>query len=82
MGYVPPILLVLPPLHVKLSLDIINMIINAAYPTNWNNIANHCCNQMYTNKTRENQSRIPHHYVIGDSVHIRKSSLEQNLHLL
>ena len=59
-----------------------NMIINAVYLANWNNLATRRRNQIRSNNVSENKSRIPHDYIIGDSVYIRKSNIEQKLNPL
>jgi transposase InsO family protein len=59
-----------------------DMIINAVYLANWNDYATRRRNQIHHNNTSENKSHIPHDYIIGESVYIRKSNIEQKLNPL
>jgi hypothetical protein len=59
-----------------------DMIINAVYLANWKDLQARRRTQVRNNNRRENKSRIPHQYVIGDSVYIRKSTIEQKLNPL
>jgi hypothetical protein len=59
-----------------------DMIINAVYLANRKDFQTRCRPQIRKNNAHENKCRIPHNYVIGDSVYIRKSNIEQNLNPL
>jgi hypothetical protein len=59
-----------------------DMIINAIYLANWKDLQARRQTQVRTNKPRENKSQLPHQYVVGDSVYIPKSNIEQKLNPL
>jgi hypothetical protein len=60
----------------------IDMILNAVYLANWNDLKTRRLAQVHRNNTHESKSRIPHDNNIGDSVYIRKSNVEQKLNPL
>jgi transposase InsO family protein len=59
-----------------------DIIINAVYLANWKDLQTRRKIQIRHNNIRENKSRIPIAYKIGDSVYIRKSNNEQKLNPL
>ena len=56
-----------------------DMIINATYLANWKFQQLQRHKQMTLNNKKENRSRTPHSYHIGDLVYIRRSGIEQKL---
>ena len=59
-----------------------DMIINAVYLANWKDLQTRRSIHIRHNNTRENKSRVPHDYAIGDFVYIRKSNIKQKLNPL
>ena len=56
-----------------------DMIINATYLANWKFQQLQRQKQMTLNNKKENRSRTPHSYQIGDLAYIRRSGIEQKL---
>ena len=56
-----------------------DMLLNIAFKANWESICNKRQLSINTSNTKENKSRIPHTYSIGDSITITRPGLQPKL---
>jgi hypothetical protein len=55
------------------------MVINAIYFANWKALSERLTVQIRKNSINENKNRVAHEYLVGESVYLRKSDIEQKL---
>jgi hypothetical protein len=56
-----------------------DMIINAIYLANWKALSERRTAQIRKNNISENKNSVAHEYLVGESVYLRKSNIEQKL---
>jgi hypothetical protein len=56
-----------------------DMVINTIYFANWKALSERQTSQIRKNNFNENKNQVAHEYLVGESVYLRKSNIEQKL---